>query len=100
MKSLVLGLTLTLAVALAGCANVNRSPSSYTASVRTNFLRGCEQQSTRDGVQRPARLCACTYDKLQSSLPFGEFRKLNEQLTDRPSPLPASVRRLVRDCEE
>lgn len=99
MKSLVLGVALSLAVALAGCANVNRAPSNYNASVRRNFLSGCEQQSQRDGLQSPAQLCTCAYDKLRSSLPSGEFRNLNEQLTDRPATLPAAVRLLIRDCE-
>lgn len=100
MKVLMFVVAVALAVALGGCANVNRSPSSYTSSVRRNFLHGCEQQSERDGVRRPQAMCTCAYDRLRSSLPFGEFRNLNDRLTDRPAPLPLEVRRLFRTCLE
>lgn len=63
---------------LAGCS---RTPTTYTSSVKTNFVKGCEQGGLSNST------CTCTYGKIEASIPFKEFKNVQSKLQQDPKPL-------------
>lgn len=67
-----------LAVMLAGCS---RTPTSYTGSVKSDFVKGCEQ----NGLSTSA--CTCTFNKIEAHIPFNDFKSVQSKLQQNPKPL-------------
>ncbi len=82
---------LCLLAVLSACAG-SRTPSSYTGSVRTAFIAGCQETGQTGGV------CTCVFRQLRLKVPFGDFERLNRQLADRPGRLPPNLTQLIEPC--
>jgi hypothetical protein len=67
-----------LALTLAGCS---RTPTTYTSSVKNDFVKGCEQNGLSTSV------CTCTYGKIEQNIPFKEFSTVQSKLRESPKPL-------------
>ncbi|OWY62392.1 hypothetical protein B7486_58695 [cyanobacterium TDX16] len=89
--SLVLGPLAVVALA-AGCGG--EGGSGYDGDFEAGFLRTCEAATGDD-----AALCQCTYDRLESSVPFERAERLDRRLSEDPeSPLPDDVADLIAGC--
>lgn len=87
-----------VALAAAGCATGQKTPSSYSPAVQKQFIEGCVKVGMSDGVRSARSFCTCAYAELRDGLPFSQFKKVNSELTDNGGPLPGSVSRLVERC--
>lgn len=92
---------------LGGCAG-QRDPGSYTDAVETNFVRGCTETSKSDvangdvaeGAPTLDRSeCQCAFTAIKKDVPFSEFKKINTDQIDEPSPLPESFTKAFADCD-
>ena len=98
---------LVVAVLLVGaaCTGQERTPESYGnpgSKVETRFMEGCVNpdgdETTEDG---PARdVCQCTYDEVKKQIPFEDFKKINDDLSEEPGPLPANFLAILEDCQK
>lgn len=115
-----------VAVVLAGCTG-QKEPTSYTDSVKKDFTSGCWTtlisdkhpkdvvfEPTDDREKREAKAikggtdaevtaakdyCSCAYKKIEKDVPFGDFRKINEDLRTEQGPLPESFQKAYASCE-
>ena len=84
------GATLFLAGACGG-----DEPSGYSSEVREDFVSNC----AAGGGQEAEDLCGCTYDAIEETLPFDEFREADERLADDPTAdVPAEVTDAMTEC--
>jgi len=86
-------------VVLSGCGT-QRTPTKYSDSVRKNFVEAC-QGKNRDqssNVSASSGTCRCAYGKISSKFKFSRFKKVNDQLTDKPGPLPRDFQTIVDAC--
>ena len=83
---------LCLVVVLSGCAG-SRTPTSYTGSVRTAFVAGCQEAGQTGGV------CGCVFRQLMMKVPFNDFKRLNGQLANRPGRLPTKLTQMIEPCK-
>jgi hypothetical protein len=91
LASLVLGPLAVVALA-AGCGG--EGGSGYDGDFEAGFLRTCEAATGNDEA-----LCQCTYDRLESSVPFERAERLDRRLRDDPeSALPDDVADLIAGC--
>ena len=116
-------LAMVVAVSLlVGCAG-QQAPGSYTAKVKDAFIEGCWTTLVRDAKGDAARSsdgnflsadllkrkfpdeakrvtpgCTCAYGKIKKDVSFGEFKKINEARTTKPSLLPASFTKAFASC--
>ncbi|MBI2709366.1 MAG: hypothetical protein HYX34_06690 [Actinobacteria bacterium] len=89
------------AVAVLGSAcGGQRIPTSYGNTTQKNFIRGCEAERT-SGAKVPAATtatCTCLYAGFRRTIPFSEFKKINEDQSKKPAPLPAKAIKVVDAC--
>lgn len=88
-----------LALLLAGCGT-QRIPDKYTGGVRRDFLAACQDKSAdqKGRVAAPAEVCICAYDKIVKEIKFSRFKKINEELSSKPGPLPRDIASRVQSC--
>ncbi len=106
---------------LAGCAG-QRAPSSYTDGVRDAFIEGCWTTTVSDAsnltatsttkaltvaqlqkkfpaeVKAAKSQCTCAFKAIKRDVPFGDFKKVNDNQTEKPSKLPASFTKAYASC--
>jgi hypothetical protein len=92
-------------------------PKSYGDTTKKNFKKGCEAEaktppSTTEGTATTTResedkriatanqVCTCTYAGLVKKIPFSEFKKLNEELSKDPGPLPEKFLQILDACKK
>ena len=95
-----------LAVAVTGCARRAPVPTSYGkegSSVEKNFLGGCDGtkgHQAGDPVS-PESVCKCEWHEIMKAYPnFSDFKKIYDDMTDHPGPLPAKMQAIVADCNK
>jgi hypothetical protein len=56
----------------------------YTPAVETAFTTSCEAETTAGGATADAAssACACAFDEISRTIPFEEFRAIDEALAD------------------
>lgn len=93
LAGVVLGLGL-----LASCSG-QRTPGNYSDKVERDFRKGCVKTAQDDKViVDPSSYCECAYAALsdkQSGVDFDEFKKVNNDQTEDPQPLPAKFTNIL-----
>ena len=97
------GAVVSLAL-VSGCAG-QRAPTSYTDSVKKNFITGCTTVSTGDaalGTPTEAnQYCTCVFTEIKKNVKFSEFKKINDDLTQSGGgPLPSSFQDAYTSCQK
>ncbi len=96
LAGVVLGLGL-----LASCSG-QRAPGNYSDKVERDFRKGCVKTAQDDKViVDPSSYCKCAYAALsnkQSGVDFDEFKKINNDQTEDPEPLPAKFTKIFDLC--
>lgn len=106
---------------LAGCAG-QQAPGSYTDGVEEAFIEGCWttlvsdandlsatasskapsaeelQKDFPDEFKTTESQCTCAYNAIKKDVPFGDFKKINDNQTEKPSELPASFTKAFDSC--
>lgn len=109
-------LLLVLLVVATACAN-SGFPTAYDdqidaetglSNVEANWLEGCEVGFTDELAQNANAVCACSYKRIKTDIPFEDFVALNDRLksdplalSDRatdPNSLEAQLVDIVKDC--
>ena len=95
-----------LALVGMGC-QTSASPTSYGDKVETAFMDGCtkrladDQAKSETSVGKPIDVCRCAYDALSADkggVDFDRIKAVNDDLTEKPGPLPDDVAKVVADC--
>ena len=95
---LLIGAVLCLG-SVTGCAR-QKIPTSYTDSVKEDFLNGCKKTAKADGeITAVSDFCTCAWTAIKKDVPFGTFKKVNNQLTDEPGKLPSSITKAYDSCK-
>lgn len=95
LAGVVLGLGL-----LAGCSG-QRAPGGYSDKVGASFVQGCTATAEGDNVNFDAKTyCQCAYDALSGpgGVAFDEFKKVNNDQTEKPGRLPQSFTKVFASC--
>ena len=90
---------LALVLLLSACGT-QQTPDRYTAGMRRDFLAACEGKNPdqKGGLAAPADVCTCAYDKIVREIKFSRFKKINQDLSDKPGPLPDDIASRVQSC--
>jgi hypothetical protein len=115
-----------IVVLVGGCTGQSEA-KSYSKSVQEEFLFGCTtggeartedgtliQSDTtdpeekkqveeakdrmRDEVPQIDDICACTYDKLEEDVPFGDLKDMTDDLEREPDALPNELTKISDAC--
>jgi hypothetical protein len=97
-----LALLAFLVLALTGCAGVpSNTPEAYddtlpggTVIVESNFMEGCT--AGEDGFS-PSE-CECVYAAIVDTIPFDEFKELDDALDSDPEAFPAAYEDILDGC--
>jgi hypothetical protein len=100
VRLLVLAVIAATGVISAACTTTNRVPSDYTSSVREDFVAGCETVGGQDGLDGSAAYCRCAWDTISTQVPFDEFKRINDQLSADPAPIPPEWQDLLEPCAD
>ncbi|MCU1352094.1 MAG: hypothetical protein JWM05_1303 [Acidimicrobiales bacterium] len=97
--ALVVGIAL-----LAGCSS-QRVPTKFTSSVHKSFVTGCTQTTGKEDPRigskaQIASYCECAYTAITKRMAFKDFKKVTDDLTDKPGPLPASFQKAYASCTQ
>jgi hypothetical protein len=110
---------------LAGCSG-QRDPGSYTESVKTHYKESCatqflldhnhidvandatletrtaaaEKGSSKSEISETDDYCTCAWKIISKKVPFGDFKKINDDLRENGGPLPTSFTKKYASCEE
>ena len=99
-------LVVASAALLTGCPT-SRTPTSYGDKVETAFMDGCtkrlvdDQAKSETSVGKPIDVCRCAYDALtadKGGVKFDRIKAVNDDLTEKPGPLPKDLAEVVADC--
>ena len=85
------------ALLFAGCTGQS-TPDGYNDSVRENFVRGCVDTSKEDGSTWSTDECECAYEAIEEDVEWDEFKRITDDQTEEPSPLPESFTEVFADC--
>jgi hypothetical protein len=78
-----------LAVAVAGLAACGGGEDSYPRESIDEFVKECTAQP-----RASERQCRCVIERLQESMPYEEFARTDEALTENRQPAAASLAKL------
>jgi hypothetical protein len=71
--------------------------NGYSEANRDAFVTACTDSAADDRLVRD--VCECTYEEVESSLPYEEFVELEESLRiDSLMALPDEVAEMIADC--
>lgn len=74
-------LLLPLAAVVLMLTSCSHDPTSYTDSVKNNFINACHDQG-------PSRqVCTCTFRQIKANIAFKDFKSVQDRLRDKPRPL-------------
>ena len=115
--SALLGVLALSVAVLAGCSG-QRDPSSYTGQVKTSFVASCwtnllldahqdikvsdtdsldsksavvTKKVSKTELDAAKESCNCTYKVFTKHVPFGDFKKANDDLRQDGGKLPSSI---------
>jgi hypothetical protein len=92
MLIVLVGATLFLAAACGGDDDSATSGASgYTSEVRANFMSTCAPQADEN-------TCGCVFDKIKETIPFDEFKKLDQGGFSSQSELPDDFMNAITEC--
>jgi hypothetical protein len=97
---------LALAAVVTACAHTG-FPTAYDdqideatglSNVEANWLEGCQVGFTEELAQNANAVCACSYKRIKTDIPFEDFVALNDRL--KSDPLALSDRATVENSVE
>ena len=75
-----LGCLLLLALLAAACGT-SGAPEEYDETTQKNYVDGCQVALDEDPQAAPANeVCACAYDEIVRTIPFEDFKELDDEL--------------------
>ncbi len=91
---------------LAGCGG-SGEPREYNATVRENYVKGCELAIRDDPQVREGKVvCECAYEDIEDNVIFEEFKRIDDELRENINALDQAdqddtideIRGYVRTC--
>lgn len=77
---------------LAGACSGDDEPNAYNDETESNFIESCAAGGDE-------ATCQCMYDKIVETVPFEEFKALDEELQDNPNAqLPDGLTEAMTSC--
>ncbi|CAN5600314.1 hypothetical protein BH24ACT4_BH24ACT4_13740 [soil metagenome] len=103
---------------LGACSQQRQTPDKYGDTTRDNFQEGCVASLTEEPgdqefaavdvgesqpytAERASDVCSCSYEGIsnpETGIPFEQFKELNENLEEAPTPLPPEMQDIITGC--
>lgn len=95
-----------MVVLLGACTQGRTVPDKYGDTTRENFTEGCIDTTTGDGEgetftdEQGEAICECAYEEIVDTIPFSEFKEVNEAQEEQPTELPDEWLAIMETCVE
>jgi hypothetical protein len=102
-KQRLLLLLIGLVLVAAACGT-SGAPEEYDTTTEKNYIDGCQVALDEDPQADPAnRVCECAYDEIARTIPFEDFKELDDQLRNdvnaiADTPTGVEVEMIVAGC--